>query len=92
VHRANPAHEATAQFTASAIEMKRSRIRPSSRAGAQFALHSHWSPAQALAVFECIELVRDQLWRSYGPQIQHAWRAQLTSDQPPPDLDPDAPF
>jgi hypothetical protein len=36
--------------------------------------------------------VRDQLWCTYGPEIQHAWRAELTSDQQPPDLDPDAPF
>lgn len=37
-------------------------------------LPEHWSPEQALAVFEFIELLRDQLWASYGSAIQHALR------------------
>jgi hypothetical protein len=56
-------------------------------------LPSHWSPTQALAVFECLELLRDQLWLAYGPEIQHAWRGQLVPERAtPPDLDPDSPF
>ncbi len=57
-----------------------------------FTLPSHWSPTQALAVFECLELLRDQLWLAYGPEIQRAWRAQLVPERAPPDLDPDSPF
>jgi hypothetical protein len=55
-------------------------------------LPSHWSPTQALAVFECLELLRDQLWLAYGPEIQRAWRGQLVPERAPPDLDPDSPF
>ena len=36
----------------------------------------HWTPAQALAVFECLQ----------------AWRDQLMPDSPPPEFDPDEPF
>jgi hypothetical protein len=55
-------------------------------------LPSHWSPSQALAVFECLELLRDQLWLAYGPQIQHAWRAQLGPQQLTLPIDPSEPF
>lgn len=57
-----------------------------------FTLPPHWSPKQALAVFECLELLRDQLRLAYGPQIQHAWRGQLVHPRAPADLDPDSPF
>ena len=62
------------------------------RPTAAFALPSHWSPQQALAVFECLELLRNQLWLAYGPQIQRAWRGQLVTERSPHDLDPDSPF
>jgi len=56
------------------------------------ALPEHWSPEQALAVFECLQALREQLWILYGPQIQQAWRDQLVHETPPPSLDPDDPF
>ena len=59
---------------------------------AAFALPSHWSSKQALAVFQCLELLREQLWLAYGPEIQRAWRNQLVPDRVPPNFDPDAPF
>jgi hypothetical protein len=59
---------------------------------AAFALPSHWSPRQALAVFECLELMREQLWLAYGPKIQRAWHDQLVPNQTPLDFDPDSPF
>jgi hypothetical protein len=62
------------------------------RPTAAFALPSHWSPQQALAVFECLELLRKHLWLAYGPDIQRAWRGQLVTESAPPDLDPDLPF
>lgn len=34
----------------------------------------HWTPDQALAVFELIDLLRDQIWLAYGPAIQRASR------------------
>lgn len=52
----------------------------------------HWTPEQALAVFECLQLLRQALWESYGPQVQQAWCVQLLPDGPPPEFDPDAPF
>jgi len=73
--------------------MKSSRQRKhTARAATSFALPSHWTPKQALAVFECLELLRDQLWLAYGPQIQRAWRHQLVPDRPPPNSDPELPF
>ncbi len=57
-------------------------------------LPAHWTPEQALAVFEIIELLRDQLWAVYGPAIQHALRADLRTDAPaaPRALSYDPPF
>ena len=56
------------------------------------ALPSHWSPEQALAVFECLELMREQLWLAYAADIQRAWRDQLVPEPAPREHDPDAPF
>ena len=58
-------------------------------------LPEHWTAAQALAVFELIELLRDQLWAAYGPEIQRALRDDQQgneSRQPYVPLDPDRPF
>jgi len=52
----------------------------------------HWTPAQALAAFECLQAMRQALWAVYGPQVQQAWRDQLVPDGPPPEFDPDEPF
>ena len=52
----------------------------------------HWTPEQALAVFECLQLLRQALWDAYGPQVQQAWREQLVPDGHPPEFDPDEPF
>ncbi len=57
-----------------------------------FALPEHWTGEQALAAFELLHAVREQLWRQYGPQVQQAWHDQLKPDQPPPEFDPDQPF
>ena len=54
-------------------------------------LPTHWSPEQALAVFECLQALRECLWALYGPQVQQAWRDQLVGDQPP-SFDPNEPF
>ncbi len=40
-------------------------------------LPAHWSPAQALAAFELIDLIRDELWKVYGSAIQQALRDDL---------------
>lgn len=59
---------------------------------ATIALPPHWTPEQALAVFECLQAMREALWDLYGPQVQQAWRDQLVQETPLPELDPDAPF
>jgi hypothetical protein len=33
---------------------------------------AHWPPKQALAVFECLQILREALWQLYGPQVQQA--------------------
>lgn len=67
------------------------RTRPS-RAAASFVPPPHWSPAQALAVWECLNLLREQLWFAYGPEIQRAWRHQLVPQQLTLPIDPGEPF
>ena len=42
-------------------------------------LPDHWTPQQALAAFELIELLRDQLWHQYRRCIQRAVRADRTT-------------
>ena len=63
-------------------------VRPS----ASFAVPTHWSPEQALAVLEALQAVRAAIWAAYGPQAQQAWRDQLMPDHGLPDFDPDLPF
>ena len=41
-----------------------------------------WSPDQALAVFEIVDLLRERLWAHYGQQIQHAMRLQQAAPEP----------
>jgi hypothetical protein len=53
---------------------------------------THWSPEQALAVFECLQALREALWVVYGEQVQQAWREQLMPDTQSPEFDPDEPF
>jgi hypothetical protein len=50
------------------------------RAGLQptlLEISDHWNPEIALAVFELIEDLRDQVWSRYGPAIQDELRRQL---------------
>ena len=42
-------------------------------------LPTYWTPEQALAVFEILDELRDQLWNLYGPQIPQAMREELAS-------------
>jgi hypothetical protein len=53
---------------------------------------THWSAQQALAALECLHAMREAIWSVYGPQVQQAWRAQLSPGRAPPDFDPDLPF
>lgn len=55
-------------------------------------LPTDWTAEQALAVFECLRVLREQLWRIYGHDVQQAWCDQLVHDEPPASFDPDEPF
>ena len=55
-------------------------------------LPKHWTPEQALAVFEAVEFLRDDLWARYGPHIQQAWREQLLADEDATERDLHEPF
>ena len=35
-------------------------------------LPTDWTAEQALAVFECLRVLREQLWRIYGPDVQQS--------------------
>jgi hypothetical protein len=52
----------------------------------------HWTPEQALAVFECLHAMREALWDIYGSQVQQAWCEQNMPEGPLPEFDPDEPF
>ncbi|MCA3136195.1 MAG: hypothetical protein ING70_14760 [Rhodocyclaceae bacterium] len=56
------------------------------------ALPRHWSPEQALAAYELTELLREQLWLLYGPDIQKALRRQQRPRQLHIPLDHEPPF
>jgi L-alanine-DL-glutamate epimerase-like enolase superfamily enzyme len=55
-------------------------------------LPEHWTPEQALAVFECLQALRAALWDLYGAQAQQAWCDQLLPEQDMPEFDPNDPF
>jgi hypothetical protein len=46
----------------------------------RFELPTHWTPEQALAVFEIIDLIRDRLWADYGDDIQRAIQEEQLGD------------
>jgi hypothetical protein len=52
----------------------------------------HWTSEQALAVFECLQALRQALWVVYGDQVQQAWCEQIMPDTEAPEFDPDDPF
>jgi hypothetical protein len=43
-----------------------------------FEVPMHWTPAQATAVFEVLDELRESVWRRYGCQIQQALRRDRT--------------
>ncbi len=62
---------------------------------ARFARPTHWTPAQASAVFELLDELREWVWLSYGSQIQQELRRDhvVTTSAGPLNLgDEDVPF
>ena len=65
-------------------------------AAGQVTLPTHWSPEQAVAVFEILDELRDRIWERYGLQIQQVLRDQRSTAIPAADDiaidDADVPF
>jgi hypothetical protein len=62
------------------------------RAAHNLKLPTYWTPEQALAVFEFLEMLRDELCAAYGVEIQRAFRDDLMPEQDLLPFDPDEPF
>lgn len=50
-----------------------------------------WSPAQALAAYEWLEVVRNRIWLLYGEDIVRLLRDVVTSTTQPSGADDDPP-
>ena len=46
---------------------------------------AHWSPEQAVAVFEILDELREHVWASYGLQIQQLLRGERGTAVPAAD-------
>ena len=75
------------------IDFTRHRV-----AAGSITLPTHWSPEQAVAVFEILDELRAHVWAHYGLQIQQVLRDERsTADPAAGDIDidideADAPF
>ena len=45
-------------------------------------LPTHWSPEQAVAVFEILDELREHVWARYGLQIQQVLRDERSTAAP----------
>jgi hypothetical protein len=45
-------------------------------------LPTHWSPEQAVAVFEILDELREHIWAHYGLQIQQVLRDERSTAVP----------
>ena len=54
----------------------------------QLEIPDHWTAETALAVFELIDQLRDQIWCRYVFDIQDQLRRQLQPDEPNADTAP----
>jgi hypothetical protein len=75
--------------------LPRAPTRPTPNSASTIELPTDWSPNQALAVFEILDALRDQLWAYYGMDIQRALRLQQSAPEPflPSNIDDsDVPF
>lgn len=51
-------------------------------AAGSITLPTHWSPEQAVAVFEILDELREHVWARYGLQIQQVLREQRSTAIP----------
>ncbi len=59
------------------IDVPRHRV-----AAGWITLPTHWSPEQAVAVFEILDELREHVWARYGLQIQQVLRDERLTAQP----------
>ena len=59
------------------IDFTRHRV-----AAGSIALPTHWSPEQAVAVFEILDELREHVWGRYGLQIQQVLREERSTAAP----------
>lgn len=59
------------------IDFKRHRV-----ADGSITLPTHWSPQQAVAVFEVLDELREHVWARYGLQIQQVLRDERSTTVP----------
>lgn len=59
------------------IEFTQHRVRAGS-----ITLPTHWSPEQAVAVFEILDGLREHVWARYGLQIQQVLRDERSTAVP----------
>ena len=71
------------------IDFTRHRV-----AAGSITLPTHWSPEQAVAVFEILDELREHVWARYGLQIQQVLRDQRSTPVSAADHidDADVPF
>ena len=67
------------------IDFTRHRV-----AAGSITLPTHWTPEQAVAVFEILDELREHIWARYGVQIQQVLRDERsTADLAAGDIDID---
>lgn len=59
------------------IDFTRHRV-----AAGSITLPTHWSPEQAVAVFEILDELREHVWARYGLQIQQVLRDERSTTVP----------
>ena len=64
-----------------AVPAQTAFTRPRVAAGS-IALPTHWSPEQAVAVFEILDELREHVWARYGLQIQQLLRNERSTAAP----------
>jgi hypothetical protein len=60
--------------------------------GLSFIIDANWTPAQALAVYELLDDLRERIWLAYALEIQALLKQQCTTDNPTFTITDDPPF
>ena len=55
----------------------------------RYPLNPHWSPEQALAVYECLQGLSEQLWHQYRAEFVDLFGERAVEVLQPPNLYPD---